>query len=576
MTSEGAIQEPTPASMLADILDAPAFTEMWRRYHFSRADENPAHVLAEDIRAGKLESDPDLVAFLREMIDIERLALGVPSEKDSAEITSMRDGLEAMARYVASLMPAQLLPPRKKLPASSQDLLDILEKETAQTEFTPVSYSWNFIKNMWLHIYEDAKKRKIQSGLFLTLSLATLGFMNSRLGTSSTIYTDPEDTTIVNFSLDEIDSDKPFQRDPSVRRNTSKQACHDHVLNLTHSKVVADWTTDTFGDDVFFARQCNKMKTLARDANGMYNWMNGRLGVFTKDRVLEVGKTLPTSHFVRGYKDGADTHSEFVYEFDWVENITIHSILLLYSMRKTYKYGTMDNEEWRETKATITDFFNRTRQNVPLSYPLTLAGTTAAFMHDGGVNTTMIWGALAGSLAGQGLHTVWRRHNRADHVQNIILPAHDRLTQFAYEPTIVIPDVDIISPAALEGRWKKKLAAAFVPAAALGSLVVADARGVLDALPPGTMHNLAVNASYVAGWIIAGGMVDGSYLAVNVPQDAAFHTIIIMLGAAAGGGGAGLYRGGKGLANIVKGKRSEPMLISGIVPEGDYPENTIS
>ncbi len=571
------------AQAVSAMLKSQAIQDLWARDYISRTDQNPAALAASlEDRALYLADHPELLSFAREFVVLERDAL---RKSKAAGCDELLRALDRLVDYYGALASDSALPKRDTLPENSRRLLDSIERKTAQIPFRPVRSGWNLFKTLWVNIVHDAMKNKKAFGALLGLSSAALWFMNARLGSSGTVYLDPKETGYTNLSLDTFGTDTPLISDPSLIRTDTLKGGHDHlerligaldgVIGPENVKAAAKTIRETLtinGQELFPLHRA-RVKTLAVDTQGLlqggYDFMNTRLGWFTRDRVLDVGHALPSSHFVGAFNDAAQWMADKVYAFDTIENITIHTILFASAVKASHKLGTLDNEETRESKNKIRDFFNRTVRSNSLSYAFaTAAGITAYTLGDG-LNAGMIWAGFGGTLAGNAVHNFFRRRGRSHHVLSVTAQAHEKLADLEE----AIGDIEM-RPAAAESsvtaarglkerfwNFKSKLALAFAGAATT-VLVYADAQGALDKISQETLRETAVKASEIAGSLAGSGLVAGTYAGVNVPQDVTLHFIFLVAGGIVGtsiaGGQRGsdvALRGGRRLFNYLTGRR---------------------
>lgn len=561
------------AQGVATILRSEAMSAIWRRHYRSKGDA-PLHELATELETHKneLEAHPDLKRLTHEIISIEAGALGPPQVDEPAQITRVRAQLSSVVNGMAGTVSraeaiekeaARIAREEARKSQSSaqrvksffgfghtdkeqeekrdtiEKITKMLRKETAQVPFTPVKSSARFLKDWAKHFFEEMGEHKIGSSILFAASVGAFKFMNMRLPPSSRVRITPQETSITNLSLDSLDGTEPLTFDPSLIRTDIAPTCHDHIQQLTGSKEVADFLRNamTIGDTSLFPQDCTQMNTIAWDAQAKmqqgFNFMNERLAWFTEDRVMDVSRALPDSHFLQAFVQGAHDMAVNVYTFDAIENFTFHVGLLAASTYMAHKYNSMGDEEVREKWDGIKNFFNRTARNNYLAYAFA-ATAAAGYIASGAPHADVgtFWLGTLGAVAGNAIHKRGKTKARQEHVLALTqnLPVTDSMSAES------IPAVVGAEEASTPSSSRKQiiLGAAFAAVAGAVALVGADAAGQLDAISNPVLRDNLIWLSSAFGSAAAKGLVTGSYLAVNVPQDSFLHVIFAMVGGTVG------------------------------------------
>ncbi len=536
------------ADSVARILESDEINKIWSSHHVSRSDDNPALGIAQNLH--DFPSDPELLAFMSRLVELERGALGSSKNPD---VGNLRRELDGLAFYLADASSDITLPALESLPEDYQKILKMIERQTAQVPFRPIGVPVEMLKHTAQHIWEDAKEHPKSFAGLLTVSLGGLGFMNMRMGTSTTSYIDPEVTTITNLSLDALDDpDFVMEQDSSLLNLDLQPTCHDHLTQLL-GETGADAIKSTLDMAGIFPQHCSRVKTLAADAQaslqGGYDFINSRIGFFIKDPATDLaGKILPDSPFKDAFYNAANNTADFIYAANTVENVVLHTIIFASAMATTVKFGTLENEEGKIIRKNAQDFFHRTIKNNPLNYVFGIAASAQSYMANEGLNPEMIWMGLGGVLAGHFSHAALKRLKRTDHVKNITAPARENLEHFS-DMRKILSDNRAGEPLAIEPKnWKNRLKKAGIISGGLAALASADA---------------ALTGGQISGNILGFTSVTVPFLAYNVPEDAGLHVIFGVAGGAAGAVWAAGVRGKRALKRGLRARKISTDSING-------------
>ncbi len=522
-------------NIFSQMLESQVIQDAWACDYVAYENDNPAISISMEIKEllGELESKPELLSFMGKLIDIERVAIGAFKDGEGVDITNLREELDSIAIYLNELSKNISLPDKDGLPENYQRILDLIERKTGQVPFSPINSLWVTIKNMSEHIREDALVNPKSFSALLALSLGSLGFMNMRMGDSSTIYVDQKATTITDLGFDFFDNPEgQLTFDPSLMNSDLAPSCHSHLTQIIGENG-ATFVKDTLDMAGLFPQHCAKLKTLAEDAQGnmlgAYDAMNARIGFLIKDPAVDLGNSIMApSPFKDAFNVAANNTAEFIYSFNTIENVVVHSLIFASATATAAALGTMENKERQELQKDISNFFHRTRRSVPLNYLLASGGSTYAYMANSGVNPEMIWMGLGGMLAGSFTHKAINRANSRGFVKNLTLSARKNMSDLKNAVCIVSDKragelVDDSS--SLSKTWKDHLK---VPAIVTGAGVIATS---LDA---------ALTGGQVSGSILGVVGVTVPFIAYNIPEDTALHVIFGVAGGVVGGAYAGL------------------------------------
>lgn len=512
---------------LGGVLDSPETEALWVRHHYSRRDDNPAPVIAEQIRSlyGDLRQDPALLSFMKELAKIERKALGPTRDKDDADKKSLRAGLEGLEAYLESLSEGVKLPPPETLPEDHQKILHMYKHKTGQIPIEPLRATGRTLKNAGAHIWEDVKEHPKSALGLLIFATGTLAFMKKQIGSSATTYINPQATALTNFSMDALDDpDYVPEFDQAYFNPNIELTCHDHITQL-FGETAADIAQNSLNIAGLFPQHCSRVKTLALDAhdklNAGYDFVNTRIGFIIKDPALDLGeKLIPDSPFKLAFMEAAHNTAEGIYAFNTVENVVLHTIIFGSAMAGTIKLGAMDSGEGKEALRDIRDFFHRTSLNTPLSYIFGGAATAHSYLADG-MNPEMVWMGLGGALAGQVIHKGMRTLSSHKHVEKATLSVQKNLARFAKPDKVLSGNMagETSAPVS-ENFWMKPWRKIAKGLGLTGAFAAAD---------------IVATGGEITGAALGATSVILPFLFYNVPEDLALHVIFGAAGAAAGG-----------------------------------------
>lgn len=522
------------SATLAGMLESPKLSDLWKRYHLSEKDRNPAHDAARELHhsAGHFSENQGLLVFLKKFLDIQHATLPVKRKSDTPEDSHDRKILDTLSVHIESLIEDDQTP----VPEQYKPVLDMLEHAMGQTPVRPVRSFWNFLKAQGKHIAEEAKEHPAATASMLALSLGTLRFMNN----GATTYIDPTVMQASNLdmdsmlSLDGLESTITFD----AQQTMIELPCHDHIVYFLDPLVGqeyavkgADFIKNTLDAANLFPQHCSKLKTLAPDAQnwlqGGYDFINSRIAFIASNPAADLGNSIiPTGQFLNAFNTAVIHTSEFWYGFNAIENAVLHTVIFGSSMMLSRKLGKLSSEELSEVWQDTKDFVYRTTTNQPLSYLLTASGSTYAYIANNGMNPEMVWMGLGGLVAGQVAHKGLRSLKSRDTSEEIMANAPE-----ATESLYVLSDVRAgehpKKGKSLNGWQTTALKTAI--GAGIGTAAV-----TIDTLLTGGQ-----NTAYVLG----GGSVTVLFLGYNVVEDAALHVIFGVAGGTTGLGIAMTERG---------------------------------
>lgn len=509
-------------NIVAGILDSPALTAMWARHHVSRRAENPASAVAEQIRLPADEAvplSPDLLAFMREVVAIERKALGAPKKREEKNTQELRAQLTGLERFLIAQDQKEALPRRDDLPEAQREILAMLERQTGQGA-GPVRATLHLMKDFAVDLYREARAHPLPFYSSAAFCASMIAFMNWRMGTAQTSYMPPELAAMTELSLDDL-SDPGFvpQVDYSLLE-TFQPSCHDHLV-LMVGQNAADFLEKTLGAVNLFPQHCIGVKTLALNAQnfqqslwGIYDGWNARMHPVIKGLAETAGSVLPDSHFQDAFNRAADTTENFVYSLNWMENMTLHTVITAGAFMAYRRLRSMESEERQALYRGVRDFWHRTTRNYPLGYILAASGSAYAYMAAGGFTPHTLWAGIFAGSAGLLAHKFSQRSQASALVAETTITVRKDLSLFA-NPSAIVSDARAGDALTEEksrfSGWKK--AAIGVGAAAAG--VVTD-----FAFTGGQMTGAAMGASSV---VIP-------FLYYNVPEDTVLHWVFSILG----------------------------------------------
>lgn len=509
----------------------------WGDHYFGQRHENPVPDVVEKLHGIRddLASDPALVKFMLETTALLKSGVGQAKASDP-EVQKLRALLDGLSVFLQGLVAEKDLLARSDLPEEYQKLISILEKDTAQKPLRPIAGTGLFLKSYVSHIYEHVREKPGSAVGAFGASLGFLWLVNHKMGGATTSYIDPLNVAITNMGMGEFGAD--FEFDPTVSLEGLQPSCHNHVSDVFGPEV-ADFAQPVLPE------HCSKFKTLAEDAQssaqGFYDAVNSRIeGLIHMPLSDLFGKVVDHEAFMRGFETGARETAEFIYQFNAVENITLHYVIGTIAFDQGRKLGRVTSDEAREALQKITNFTWRTARQVPLAYAAGLGLSINSYVAHGGLNPEMVWTGAAGVVGGLAVHKLAGKvFNRKARAKAVAGNAGESLAGF--ERFSVPEDVQArLDAAASKGRgWMKKGAVSLAAAA--------GAAGFAKEFPE------------MAG-VIAGGLtVSGSFLAYNVPEDAALHVIFGIAGGTAG------Y--GYGLVERKIFRRGQPAVGAAAAPE---------
>lgn len=502
----------------------------WTTHYFGERHDSPIPDIVKELAEVEddLKDRPELLKF---MLETTALVRGIQGKsRDFADTPEEGDARAELLRnfakfdaYINGLASGVDLPHREDLPEEYQKVLALIEKETGQQAIRPVAGTAAFFKNYISHIAEHVREKPASATAALAVSLGVVWLANHKMGNAVTNYIDPTSTQINNFGAGEFG--QIFEFDPTMPVAEFERTCHSHVEAM-FGKTVADIAAP------IMPQHCDKFKTLAEDAQGNvaagYDLVNARIEGLIKMPVSDlVGKLIDNEAFMRGFETGARNTADFIYKFNTVENITLHYIIGQLAFDQGRKLGRLTSDEAREGWQKISNFTYRTAVNAPMAYAAGLSLAAQSYLENG-MNPEMVWMGAGGALAGQLGHKAFTRFfNGKSRAEAMMEESRARMEAFKYAGSSVQGD----KPTLLVDKKKKH--GAKVAFGALGGV--------------GTYGVLVSECPEVAGMIAGSAAVGGSFLAYNVPEDAALHVIFGIVGGAAGYGYGMVERRGGGI-----------------------------
>lgn len=536
-------------NIVNSILQAPSTQKLWETYHRSESKNNPAHEIAKKIEKanGDFREDPELLAFMRKMVDIEYRA---SSKKD----TDLRQALSGLRDYLDLQALDIELPKTKKLSKDYRSLLRTIQHHTAQGGWGPVYTMRKILRDTGHHVWEEIKENpKSSIGLSL-LGIGGATFMTMRVGGSSVSYIDPEALKTNDMSMDAIlDPDYiPTATDTLLNTESDKVNVHSHLNQILegvgYSKEDAAEITKDIDVPAFL--HYDRIKTLASDAqgwmNGAYDWWNTRIQWFTEDtsRALS-NQVFQESAFKQAFDSAAHYTAETWYAINTYENFVFHTLVTFTGAAITYRAvakqkkaeEALNHEEVTEHVNEVKDFKTRSWANSKLSYMFAAAGAATGWMTH--ADEQLPWAVLmgvGGMLAGEGVHRLKRHFNKSTYAEQSTINVREDLARFSDPSKITYNQRstdDIKRPNFMERAWKQKRA-----------LAVATGMTVLSAA------DIAFNNGQLTGYFTGGLMVTAKFFGFNAVEDTAAHLIFGAVGGVFGLAAGGLKLGAQHTINV--------------------------
>lgn len=536
------------------ILSSTALKELWGRNYPSRLDQNPVQGL-QDILDGKhtelhddhghhdcghdhdhdheealeeVDEKTRFQVFMREMIRVEYGALGQESAGEDPEKTKLRHVLGRLynMHLEASLPSAAVLSRQQRM------MIDVLEHQTLQKPFRPISAIWQSLKHTAEHIKEDAIEHpKLFTALLVTCTAALL-FMNRDLK-SATMHVDPRLLQGEGFSLDRLAAGGDFVQNTNGTMASFERTCHDHLVQIM-GQTLADLVKSAGDLANIFPKHCTKLMTGAQDAQGVlhntYDFVTSRLAIFIETPAVSLGQSIPSSYYMPAFVESAKYNAQIVYAADTIENVMLHSTILVSSALATYAYGSLDKGEAAHLKAQVSDFIQRSFANRPLNYLFSVAAVAGTYAAEGEMTLNTAWAGVGGLVLGHVLHDIQYRTQRLNHVMKILDKALTPLDKLARSVNNILPqDVPSVDPHMKHGIMSRNQMIATLSLLGLAltnaALIGADVSGLIDTIQNQGLKDTLIASVQNAGAATAAAIVWTSYLIVNIPQDAIQHVI---------------------------------------------------
>lgn len=530
---------PHAQNTIATLLESEPVSDAWQRHHYSRRKDNTPLNLASQIReiGENINEYPELLAFMQNLVSIERSALGKPEKNEPDKRTKLRSQLEHLEKYLSRL--SQVHIPEESLPEDHRIVLNMLRHETGQIPFRPLHSLWKSSKKTAHHIVQDAKEHPAAFGTLLATSLGLLHFMNLRMGVKSS-YIDPKLLQITDLDVDALfDSNAPLTISTEAISET-RLGCHDHLAQLLGNSA-ADFIKDKLDAVNLFPQHCSRVKTLALNAQhnlqSSYDFLNSRLELIIRDPTKDLAeKIFPDSPFRDAFYNAANHTAEFIYAANTVENVVLHTIIFTSAAIGTVKLGTIAKEEFSEAKNNLQDFLVRSTTKTPLNYLLCASGSTFAYLANGSLNPEMLWMGMGGLLVGQTIHNTVRRHNAPEFIKQSTLSISKELAEISDASKILGDETAGTALTPNPTLWEKLK----IPALTTGAITIT---GAID---------LAATQGQITGSLLGGLGVITPFIFYNIPEDAALHTIFVAAGGIFGMTWLGIGKAGKKMLQWVK------------------------
>lgn len=518
------------ADIVSHMLSSTETQAVWEKYHHSRQHDSPALQASHRLRNMKAptHNDAALLSFAKALVGLERDALGNNPAKDSKEITGLKRDLNILHNYLSQSLPEENTLD-DGLPENYKLLLDALQRQTQQKKLRPLKALRHTAEHLWEDNKNTARQYPVAFGSFFTLSVSLLAFLNMKMG-ATTSYIDPRATGLTAFEFDDDGKLIEFSVDPALIDYNAARSCHDHIAQI--SPALADWLKEA---ELTLPQHCSKLKTMAIDAQDAlktgYGFIKTPYDIFVQNPVESIGDlALQNSHYMMAFNAAAHNVSEFVYQANMVENLTLHPIMSGIGFLAAIRCANLNTKERKELTDSIGDFLHRARHNyLPGAFAVAASGAT--YMAQSGPSTNMVWAFLAGGLTGHVIKKVIDRSKRKDHVLKITGDARTLLSEF----TKTAEDTASESPPE-KTRLKNlgaKISAGVISLSAYATLVFADTAGYIDKLADGPLKDCLIHSSEIAGNITAAALVLGAFLPYNVLEDAAQHGFFSTAGMAA-------------------------------------------
>ncbi len=528
--------------LISGILSSDKLSDIWSKHYKSKADDNPAIDIAKLIKeAQNIEENPEILLFMREMIEIELLAASKSSE--------FRDYLEQLYSHTNKLCHDNNISlENTELPDDYQSLLDALEYQTGNTPIRPIKSLWKITKASAKHIGDDAKEHPY---LFTSLASVAVGMVYlSSLNADkfATVYMEENAAHISN--VDNIWDDdftvEDIEFDPLLAEGiTLDPSCHDTAIEMGRLiagdygaaavQHIPSFITDTLPE------HCTRAKSLAGDAIGGlqsgFGWVHERLDVVIRDPANNIGNTImQDTPFQLAFIEAANNTADIVYRFNDIENIAVHTLLTAVTASAVVKMGSLGTEEGQEWKDSVSDFFHRTTRNIPLSYGLLCVGSVLPYMANDGFTPSMIYMGLGGIIVGNTIHKIDRMTQSNKLLKNTLLSVNKTAAEISDATKILAGNIANNEYSYQHKGWKDYIKKPAIVAGATASLVSLD---------------IAITGGEISGTIAGSATVTAQYLMYNVVEDTSLHGIFIAFGGVIGGVILGTAMAGKKLKNIL-------------------------
>ncbi len=517
---------------VSGILSSDSLSNMWTKHHKSKADQNSAIDLSQKVQdiSQNIEAHPEMLLFMRELIEIELVATNKSSE--------LGQYLEQLYSYINKLCHDNNISlENTEMPEDYQSLLDMVEYQTGKTPIRPIHSLWKITKSMGKHIADDAKEHPALFGSLVSVAVGMVYLSSLNVDKFATVNTEEGIESMAGFSgdiwgddspLDELTTegiifdsplDEPVSLDPS---------CHDTTIEL--GRLIAGdygaWAATNLPSFITdaFPEHCTRVKSLAGDAiGGMqsgFDWIHERLDVVIRDPANNIGNSIMENMpFQTAFIEAANATADVVYRFNDIENIAVHTLLTGVTASAVVKLGSLKTEEAQELKASVFDFIHRTTRNLPLSYILSCGGSTYAYMANDGFAPDIIWLGLGGIVAGNTIHKIARSCQSHKLIESATISVNKTAAEISDATKILMGGANNNDYSYQHKGWKDYIKK---PA------MVAGVTTTLTAL------DIAVTGGEISGAIAGGATVTAQYLMYNVVEDTALHGVFIGLGAAIG------------------------------------------
>lgn len=529
------------------ILSSPEWQKLWRAYS-TAAD--PADEIIEQLHAALTTKNlpAPLLRFMHDMLQIEYKALSAASNANDPFLKNLEEAL--------SYLQGEFLPDRKILPPRYRQILEVLERETAQTPIRPMRLLFGPFEHAWEACKKYAGQHPIWfSGLLIGVT-GLAYFMNANIG-GQTVYIDPTLVGLTDLDIGVTGTIENFETLATAADMNARFGCHNHFANLPQGLV------NVLSDLGLKAEHCGAMQKTFLNAqqqlNDLYAFLKIPFDFLVKNPVESFGDmAFQNSPFSNAFKDAADYTQSLWHGFNRIENLIVHIPALTFCWISAHVAGSLNNAQMREIGTSIRDFFHRAVHSRPATYALATTLPMLPFIAQNGANTNMIWAALGGATAGHLGYNLMNRRGRGDHVRRMLSPAQKSLRRISENSRKISNVQKRCSTTSAWQRHRKTVLIGAGTLSAYAGVVFANMPGGLENIQNPALWNLSVTFSEMAGRLAGGIMVTPPAAAYTLLDDLPQHYAVAALGALGGGCTAIFARACGGIARGFKKVFSSP------------------